>query len=151
MNKNRRIILSIFFVIVVVFTLLKIYVLVFETNFQDLNVKNINEIQNNLKSRTQFSFAVVGNVENSIDVFDKKILPLINNDDFDFIIFAGDFLLDGGKDKYGAFYKTAKKLKVPVIIVVGDNEVSDFGAKRFYKHFGPYYFSFNVADSNFIF
>ena len=137
--------------IVVVFTLLKIYVLVFETNFQDLNVKNINEIQNNLKSRTQFSFAVVGNVENSIDVFDKKILPLINNDDFDFIIFAGDFLLDGGKDKYGAFYKTAKKLKVPVIIVVGDNEVSDFGAKRFYKHFGPYYFSFNVADSNFIF
>jgi len=150
MNKKRKIILGIFFIIIIVFTLLKIYVVLFETNFQDLNAKNVIEIQNKLNNDT-FSFALVGNVENSIDVFDKEILPLLNNNSIDFVIFAGNSLLDGGKDKYGAFYKTLQKLNIPSVEVVGDNEISDNGAKRFHKYFGPFYFSFRLNNSYFIF
>jgi len=150
MNKKRKIILSLFFLIIVAFTLLKIYVFLFETNFKDLNAKNVNEIQNKLNNDT-FSFAVVGNVENSIDVFDKEILPLLNNNGLDFVIFTGDSLLDGGEDKYGAFYKTLQKLNMPTIEVAGDSEISDNGAKRFHQHFGPFYFSFGVNNAYFIF
>jgi hypothetical protein len=151
MKKHRKIILFTFFIIIIIFTLLKIYVFVFETNFQDLNAKNIKQVKNDLDNKDSFSFALVGNVENSIDVFDEKIMPLINKDNVDFVIFAGNSLLDGGNDKYGAFYKTLNKIKVPAIIAVGDNEVSDRGSKRFHKYFGPYYFSFGVANSYFIF
>ena len=149
MSKKRKIILGIFFLIIVVFTMLKIYVVLFETHFQDLNAKNINEIQDKLNNDT-FSFAVIGNVENSIDIFDKEILPLLKNS-IDFVIFTGDSLLDGGENKYGAFYKTLQKLNIPSIEVAGDNEISDNGAKRFYKHFGPFYFSFRLNNSYFIF
>ncbi len=152
MDRNRRLILTLFFMIIVVFTLIKVYVFLFETNFQDLNIKNIKLIQDTLNEKESFSFAIVGNVENSIDVFDKKILPSINKDkDIDFVIFVGDSLIDSGEDKFGAFYKTLEKLDIPAIVTAGDNEISGNGAKRFHEHFGPYYFSFSIDDSSFTF
>ncbi len=151
MAKYRKIILKIFLLVIFVFSGLKIYVFYSETNFQDLNIIGIKEIKKGLDNESKFSFAVIGNVENSIDVFDKKIIPQINKSDVDFVVFAGDFLMDGGTDKYGAFYKTLKKINIPVITAVGDNEVSDYGVKKYNKYFGPFYYSFGVADSYFIF
>lgn len=147
----KRNILIFFISIILVFTVLKIYVLVFETNFKDYNLHNIEDIKNTIGNKSEYTFAVIGNVENSIDIFDKKILFALNEDDYDFVIFTGDSLLDGGEDKYGAFYKTLSKLDVPAIVGAGDNEASDFGTNRFNKHFGPYYFSFNLGDSYYIF
>ena len=115
---------------------------VFETSFRDLNIINIEKIEKQLNKQDSFSFAVIGNVENSIDVFDHKLLPLINEKKPDFIIFTGNSVMDGAEDKYGALYKTLGKLASPFILAVGDNEVSDFGAKRFYRHIGPLLFFF---------
>lgn len=151
MNRTKKIIIWVFLAIIIIFSLLKIYVLVFETNFYDLNAKNMKYIQDELDEQANFSFIIVGNVENSIDVFDNRILPLINKDDADFVIFAGDSVIDAGEDKYGALYKTLKKLNKPFIFAVGNNEVSYFGYKNFYRHFGPYYFSFVLDDAYFIF
>jgi len=94
----------------------------------------------------------VGSIENSIDVFQNKIIGNINSDNH--IIFTastGDAVLDGAEDKYHILNNTFKKLKAPAIIGVGSTEISDGGAKRFYKHFGPYYFSFTYGNSYFIF
>jgi len=130
---------------------MKIYVAVFETNFHDLNITNIEKIEKQLNGKDSFSFTVIGNVENSIDVFDRKLLPLINGKTPDFVIFTGNSVMDGAEDKYGALYKTLEKLTSPFLLTVGDNEISDFGAKRFYRHIGPYYFSFATHNAYFIF
>jgi glycosyltransferase involved in cell wall biosynthesis len=151
MKQNKKFIIWSFLVIIAVFTLVKIYVAIFETNFHDLNITNIEKIEKNLDGKDSFSFAVIGNVENSIDVFDYKLLPLINEKKPDFVIFTGNSIMDGAEDKYGALYKTLGKLASPFILAVGDNEVSDFGAKRFYRHIGPYYFSFATHNTYFIF
>ncbi len=151
MKQNKKFIIWSFLVIIAVFTLVKIYVAIFETNFHDLNITNIEKIEKKLDGKDSFSFAVIGNVENSIDVFDHKLLPLINEKKPDFVIFTGNSIMDGAEDKYGALYKTLGKLASPFILAVGDNEVTDFGAKRFYRHIGPFYFSFATHNTYFIF
>lgn len=151
MKREKKIIIWSFLAIIVVFTLIKIYVAVFETSFHDLNITNIEKIEKQLNKQDSFSFAVIGNVKNSIDVFDHRLLPLINEKKPNFIIFTGNSVMDGAEDKYGALYKTLEKLDSPFVLAVGDNEVSDFGAKRFYRHIGPYYFSFALHNAYFIF
>ncbi|MBK5262060.1 MAG: glycosyltransferase [Peptostreptococcaceae bacterium] len=94
----------------------------------------------------------MGSIENSRDVFENEITGNINSDDnIIFTASTGDAVLDGAEDKYRTLNNTFKKLKVPIILGVGGNEISDGGAKRFYKHFGPYYFSFIYGSSYFIF
>ncbi|NIA19236.1 MAG: glycosyltransferase [Xanthomonadaceae bacterium] len=151
MKQKKKLIIWSFLILITVFTLMKIYVVIFETSFHDLNITNIEKIEKQLDGKDSFSFAIIGNVENSIDVFDQKLLPLINEKNPDFVIFAGNSVMDGAEDKYGALYKTLGKLTSPFILAIGDNEISDFGAKRFYQHVGPYYFSFATHNAYFIF
>jgi len=151
MKRNKKFIIWPFLVIIAVFTLMKIYVVIFETSFHDLNVTNIEKIEKQLNRKDYFSFVVIGNIENSIDIFDRKLLPLINEKNPDFVIFAGNSTMDGAEDKYGALYKSLEKLVPPFILAVGDNEVTDLGGKRFYRHIGPYYFSFATHNAYFIF
>ncbi len=148
---SRRGMIAINLVLIVVFALLKIYVAVYETGFHDLNIRNIQVVREKIAARKSFSFAVVGNVKNSIDIFDRRLMPRIKAGSYDFVIFAGNSVMDGAHDKFGAFYRTLKKLEIPGILAVGDSEMEDFGAKKFYHYFGPYFFSFAVADSYFIF
>ena len=49
------------------------------------------------------------------------------------------------------FHRSVDNLKVPIIVGIGENEISDEGAIRYYRHFGPFYFSFVVGDAYFIF
>jgi glycosyltransferase involved in cell wall biosynthesis len=151
MKQRKRFITWSILAIIAVFTLMKIYVMIYESSFHDLNITNIEKIKTRLRNKTSFSFAVLGNIENSIDIFDRRLLPLINAKKPDFVIFAGNSVMDGAEDKYGALYKTLEKLDSPFLLAVGDNEVSDFGAKRFYRHIGPYYFSFRAGNACFIF
>ncbi|KPU27279.1 hypothetical protein TR13x_05910 [Caloranaerobacter sp. TR13] len=140
---------DIFILLIIIIS--KLYYFVFEPDFYSLNINNIKEVQKLDKKDDGFSFAVLGNTKSSINAFDKKLVNKINNDNLDFVISTGNAIADGAEDKYRMLSKSLKKLKIPVIMGIGDNEVSDGGTLRFYKHFGPLYFSFNVNDSYFIF
>jgi len=152
--KNRyglKVCLYIVIFILLIFVAYRIYLIAFETDFNSLNIDNIDKVQKLEKKEAGFSFAVTGNIKNSIDVFDTKLVRKINNDNLDFVISTGNAVWDGAEDKYRVLNKSLKKVKVPVIMGIGDNEVSDGGTLRFYKHFGPLYFSFSIGDSYFIF
>ncbi len=138
-------------IFIIIFTTIKIYVTISETSFHDLNINNIEKQKKRLGKRQSYSFAVVGEVANSIDIFDRKILPRINAGKFAFVIFTGNSVMDGAADKYGALFKTMEKLNPPAILTLGDNEISDSGGKRFYRHIGPFYFSFATGNAYFIF
>ncbi|HMB30630.1 MAG TPA: glycosyltransferase [Desulfohalobiaceae bacterium] len=129
----------------------KAYLYIFETDFYSLNIKNINKIQSKLEDSSEISFAVIGNINNSIGIFDKKIVKRLNQSDIDFLISTGNAVSDGSEDKYRVLHKSLEKLEMPDIMAFGDNERTDFGASNFYKHFGPFYFSFAVDNTYFIF
>ncbi len=129
----------------------KTYLYLFETDFYSLNVKNINKIQSQLEKASEFSFAVIGNINNSIGIFDKKIVKKLNQSNIDFLISTGNAVSDGSEDKYRVLHRSLKKLEMPSLIAFGENERTDFGASNFYKHFGPFYFSFQVGQTYFIF
>ncbi len=67
MKQNKKFVIWSFLAVIAVFALIKIYVVVFESNFHDLNITNIEKIEKQLDRKDSFSLAVIGNIENSID------------------------------------------------------------------------------------
>ncbi|MGE4344768.1 MAG: metallophosphoesterase, partial [Geoalkalibacter sp.] len=129
----------------------KVYLNLSAPDFDVLHGEQIERIYKKLKGKNSFKFAVVGNINNSVGIFEKRIIPMINAEDFDFIISAGNAVSGGGEDKYRAIQGTLGKLDIPYLLTFGENEHKDFGSYRFYEHFGPYFFSIKTGKSLFIF
>lgn len=151
MKLKLKILLYVDIAILLILISYKSYLFAFEKDFQSINIDGIKVIQNHVADEKEISFAVLGNIGNSLDIFDKKMIQNINNDkDIDFVISTGNAVLDGAEDKYRIFNKSINKIDVPTIAVIGGTETTDGGAFRFYKHFGPFYYSFSAADTYFI-
>jgi 1,2-diacylglycerol 3-alpha-glucosyltransferase len=120
-------------------------------DFAAAHTTQVESIQAKLANRERFSFAVVGNINNSIGIFERRIIPLLNASGVDFMISAGNAVSGGGEDKYRALYGSLGHLKVPYLLTFGAHEYEDFGSYRFYEHFGPHFFSFRAGNSRFIF
>jgi len=69
----------------------------------------------------------------------------------DFMVSLGNAVYDGSEGKYRLLYRGLKKLDIPYVMAAGHNEVEDFGADKFYSHFGPYFFSFHLENAYFVF
>lgn len=150
-RKNLKIILAIDIFILLLLISYKGYLALYESDFDSKNIESINAITSVQNDRS-FSFAVLGNIRNSIDIFERKIIQKINQDsDISFVISTGNAVLNGSEDKYRILNRSLEKLNVPIILGAGENEVSRNGAEKFYKHFGPLYFSFEHNGSYFIF
>lgn len=150
MKNDSKIWLLILLTIIIILFAYKIYAPYTIGDFSAQNIKNMNIIKDKVED-DQFSFAVVGNIENSIAIFDNRILNELNQKNVDFIISTGNNLIDSDEGKYRVFYRTLQKLNIPFITVLGENEFEDEGQKNFYKYFGPFYFSFQIKDNYFIF
>jgi glycosyltransferase involved in cell wall biosynthesis len=120
-------------------------------DFAAAHTAQVEQIQARLEGRERFSFAVVGNINNSVGIFERRIIPLLNASDVDFVISAGNAVSGGGEDKYRALYGSLSHLQVPYLLTFGVHEYEDFGSYRFYEHFGPHFFSFRAGNSRFIF
>jgi hypothetical protein len=129
----------------------KLYLDFFEQDFRAVHTQQVERIQKVASGRTSYDFAVIGNVNNSILVFERKIIPLLNSSGVDFVVSAGNAVSSGGADKYRAIYKTLNRLNMPYVLGMGANEISNFGSFRFYEHFGPYYFVFRAGNSVYFF
>ncbi|WP_417741566.1 glycosyltransferase [Salipiger sp.] len=116
-----------------------------------LLVSQIERIEETALDRDTLSFAVVGQVNNSIGVFEERILPRINLSEADFMVSAGNIVSAGGEDKYRAILGTLGHLRKPYLLTFGQNEVEDFGAGRFYQRFGPYFYSVSLDAARLVF
>lgn len=123
----------------------------FEPDFSSVHARQIEAIQSRLADRETLSFAVVGNIDNSVGIFERQMIPLINAADPDFLVSTGDAVSGGGEDKYRALYRTLGHLQMPWLLTVGENESSMLGAIHFRDHFGPTFFSFEAGNSQFLF
>lgn len=137
--------------VVVVLVGYKVYLNFFDRTPGSLQSPHVEQIQQLLQDRQEFRFAVVGNINNSIGIFENKILPMLNASGVDFVVSAGNAVSGGGEDKYRALDGTLSHLEVPYLLTFGENEASNFGSFRFYERYGPYFFNFNAGNSLFIF
>lgn len=112
----------------------------------DLNYKALRRID---RTADKFSFAVFGDNQNSISIF-NNLLGRVNRDDVAFAIDNGDLVFDGEMPKYRFFLDQVKKLNKPLLTSVGNHELYQNGRGTYYDVFGPFYYSFTVGRSYFI-
>ncbi|MGY4878939.1 glycosyltransferase [Vreelandella aquamarina] len=129
----------------------KTYLNFFEQDFAADHARQVSQIEQVLQHRERYRFAVVGNINNSVGIFEHKIISQLNAGDYDFLVSAGNAVASGGEDKYQALFGTLEKLSLPYLLTFGPMEESRLGGFRFYDHFGPYHFSFAAGDTRFIF
>ncbi len=129
----------------------QIWLYVAEPEFESLHTLEVANIREVLTERTDYRFAVVGNINNSVSVFQDEIVPLINQGGIDFLISAGNAVNGGRQESYQAIYHSLEQLNVPYLLTYGENEDSDFGSYLFYEYFGPHFYSFVAGNSHFIF
>ncbi|MGM0417371.1 MAG: glycosyltransferase [Thermodesulfobacteriota bacterium] len=116
-----------------------------------MHTTSVEKIDKKLSDKKIFRFAVTGNVNNSVRIFQDQIVPMINNNNFDFTVSAGNAVNGGEEESYRAVYEIFENLNMPCLFTYGENEDSDFGAFRFYEHFGPHFYSFVSGGNHFIF
>jgi glycosyltransferase involved in cell wall biosynthesis len=137
--------------LIVVLVTYKIYLNFFEQDFAAVHAEQVERIEARLADREHYRFAVVGNINNSVGIFERKIIPMLNRSGVDFVISAGNAVNSGGEDKYRALNRTLDNLQMPYLLTFGENEHSRLGSFRFYDHYGPYLFSFTGGGDHFVF
>ncbi|ADU62677.1 MULTISPECIES: glycosyltransferase [Pseudodesulfovibrio] len=129
----------------------KIYLNFFEQDYGAVHAEQVESVESILHGEETFSFAVVGNINNSVGIFERKIIPELNQSDVAFVVSAGNAVSGAGEDKYRALHRTMGHLEKPYLLTFGDNEHGTFGGFRYYDHYGPYVFAFSAGNSRFIF
>lgn len=129
----------------------KVYLNLFTEDFEGVHTEQVERIHQQVQAGEPFSFAVVGNINNSVGVFEDRIIPELNQSGIDFMVSAGNAVSGGGEDKYRALYGTLSHLEIPYLLTFGAHEYEDFGSFRFYDHFGPHFFSIEAGSSRLIF
>lgn len=127
------------------------YLNLYQPDFQALHTDQVDRIETSLANEDGFSFAVVGNINNSVGVFEDQMIPELNQAGLDFLVSAGNAVSGGGEDKYRAIQGTLSHLTIPYLLTFGENEEENFGAFRFYEHFGPHFYSVNTAQTRLVF
>ena len=120
-------------------------------DLEALHTRQVERIHAIVDEREAFSFAVVGNIENSVGIFERRIVPMLNDAGVDFVVSAGNAVSGGGEDKYRALEGTLSRLDMPWLLTFGENEYENFGSFRFYEHFGPHFYSLRVGGARLIF
>lgn len=129
----------------------KTYLNFFKEDFAGVHTTQVEQIQQSISADDPVSFAVVGNINNSVGIFEERIIPELNASGIDFLVSAGNAVSGGGEDKYRALYGSLSHLNIPYLLTFGDNEYADFGSFRFYDHFGPHFYSIQAGNSRLIF
>mgnify|MGYP006274535937 CR=1 FL=1 len=153
MGKDRllRLLLYANVLIVAVLVGYKLYLNFLEEDLEVAHAEQVEQIRSRIAGEPSYSFAVVGNINNSVGVFERKIVPMLNEADVDFVVSAGNAVSSGGEGKYRALYGALRRLEVPYLLTFGEHEAENLGSFRFYDHFGPHFFSFRAGGSHFLF
>lgn len=129
----------------------KVYLYASAPDASALLLDQIERIEARSDAAAQVSFAVIGEANNSIGLFEREIIPRVNASDADFLISAGNIVSGGGEDKYRALLGTLSRLEKPYLLTFGENEQAEFGSGRFYQRFGPHFYDVDLRSVRLIF
>lgn len=151
---NRRLVSVFFYVnfaIVAAIVGYKTYLYAAAPDADALLLDQIERIEERSATTDHVSFAVIGEANNSIGVFEREIIPHVNASEVDFLVSAGNIVSGGGEDKYRALLGTLSRLTKPYLLTFGEKEYSEFGSGRFYQRFGPHFYDVDLQSVRLIF
>ncbi|XOB91566.1 glycosyltransferase [Pseudomonadota bacterium 24LQ007] len=129
----------------------KVYLNFFKQDFEALHSEQVERIHQRTPPGSGVRFAVVGNINNSVGIFERRFIPTLNQAGVDFLVSSGNAVSGGGEDKYRALYGTLSHLDIPYLLTFGPHEYENFGSFRFYDHFGPHFYSVRAGNTRLIF
>ncbi len=98
----------------------KLYLNLDRPEYNSLHTEQLRLLKDNLESPDDYQFAVVGNINNSVGVFEKRIIPTLNQSGVNFMVSAGNAVSGGGEDKYRALHGTLSHLDIPYLLTFGE-------------------------------
>lgn len=128
----------------------KLYFHFSDTILQANNFSNVNAVEQSI-SDDAYKFAVLGNINNSIGIFQEKIIPQLNASNIEFVVSTGNAVSGGGEDKYRALARSLQGLEKPFLAGFGVNENSFLGSHYYYDYFGPYFYTVTTESNKLIF
>ncbi|HET8904966.1 MAG TPA: glycosyltransferase [Saccharospirillum sp.] len=137
--------------VIAVLVAYQLYLNFSEPEVSSLHAGQIERIQTRLEGRDTFEFSVVGNVNNSVNIFQDQIIPVINASDTAFTVSAGNAVSGGAAEHYRSVYAIFSNLNHPWLLTYGHNENDELGRLRFYEQYGPHFYSFTAANAKFLF
>lgn len=117
----------------------------------DLNNKAINQIKE-LVPRDSFTFLVISDTQVSYDELESfvKYANRITEDSIAFVLHGGDFTDYGANFEFDFYYDQIRKLRLPIIGVIGNHDMLGNGREIYRRYFGVENFSFEYGNTAFV-
>ena len=110
---------------------------------------NLKKIQSG--EYNKFSFALFGGNNADNMVFEDLLKQIDHDPDILFAFDLGDAVMKGRKPYYQYFIKQVNSnLGIPLLTLIGENEVTGEGRDLYQKILGPFYYSFKIGRDFFI-
>ena len=97
-----------------------------------------------------FQFVVMGDSRGNPEVF-SRLLRQANQHRPLFFVNCGDLVTNGSRKEYYRFLKLIQQAHYPFFFTLGNHDILRQGKRVFNELFGPDYYSFSFAGSQFIF
>ena len=117
---------------------------------QNLNIKAITRLQDVLKGKDAFRFAVLGDNRYNFGQL-KKVLTAAAKDKPDFIIHTGDSTSSAKYHQYMKLLDSIEGYDIPMIFILGNHVINNRGVACFLHIVGPSNFYFDINSYRFIF
>ena len=147
LNKDRvsRILAWVVVIFMVSMTMIRIHYEATDPGVKNWNQKQLEEIDT---TKTDFSFAIHGDNQGSVTVF-NNLIEAIDEDNVLFSIAIGDLVNSGTKENWRVFLDQIKRSETPLLTVPGNHDIEG-DSDLYEQYFGSLYYSFAIGDSYFI-
>lgn len=156
MNDDRRVTLLLLIAAILFFSACKrnfqYSVLEVKPLARNMNQKAIEQIQE-LTPTDTFSFLFISDTQIAYDEL-EEFVEFANRkyslDSVSFVLHGGDFSDYGANFEYNLYYDDIRKLKFPIVGVIGNHDMLGNGREVYRRYFGHENFSFTFGSTKFI-
>lgn len=115
-----------------------------------INAKNIAAIEEKMKGKTEYTFAVLSDTQRWYDETNAAVDYINTLDNVEFVVHTGDLSDFGAKLEFEQQRDILNRLKVPYVCLIGNHDCIASGQAVFNKIFGEEDFAFTAGNVRFI-
>lgn len=116
----------------------------------DINAINTLRIEEALRGRTDYRFAVISDTQGLYDETEEAVAALNARGDLDFVLHCGDLSDFGLKKEFQFQRDILGRLAMPYVALIGNHDCLATGQEVFQRIFGQTNFAFTAGDTLFI-
>src|SRR5665648_693 len=98
----------------------------------------------------EYKYIILGDNRDGYDTF-GQIIEQVNGENPVFVIDNGDLVYSGKPNQYRLFDQMVSKISTTLCTVPGNHDIRGNGRSTYTLLYGPAYYSFDFADSHFVF